>query len=298
MQSGTKPAMKHAVIVGFGYSGAAIGRALMDDGWRVTGTGRSAKSTAAIRSAGAEAVVFDGTMPSGSLRASLVEATHVVMCAAPDADGDPLLPWHGDDLAAAPKLEWLGYLSTVGVYGDHGGGWVDEATPPAPGSQRSRQRLAAERAWSALAEACGRPLQIFRLSGIYGPGRCAFDRLAAGTARRIVKPGQVFNRIHIDDIAGAVLAGIAHPEATGAFNVTDDLPAPPQDVIVHAAELAGLPLPPEVTFAAADMTPMARSFYSENKRVRNSRVKSALGYAFRHPTYREGLAAILATRQA
>ena len=190
----------------------------------------------------------------------------------------------------APALRWIGYLSTVGVYGDHGGAWVDETTPLAPASRRSRERCEAEAAWQAFADARGVPLAILRLSGIYGPGRSPFDKLRAGTARRLVKPGQVFNRIHVHDIAGALIH-LAASRTGGVFNVTDDEPAPPQDVVAHAARLGGFPLPPAIDFATADLTPMARSFYGENKRVSNSKLKQS-GYAMIFPTFREGLAAL------
>jgi len=194
-------------------------------------------------------------------------------------------------LERMPKLAWIGYLSTVGVYGDHGGGWVDETTPLKPVSQRSVERVAAEGAWEAIAASRGVPLAILRLSGIYGPGRNAFVNLAEGKARRLVKPGQVFNRIHVEDIAGS-LQLLADDAIGGIFNVTDDEPAPPQDVVEFAAKLAAVPVPPEIDFDTATLSPMARSFYGENKRVSNARMKRT-GYTFSYPTYREALAALI-----
>jgi nucleoside-diphosphate-sugar epimerase len=225
------------------------------------------------------------------LGAALAEANHVLVSIAPDEAGDPVLARFRNALAAL-KPKSLVYLSTVGVYGDHDGGWVDEASECRPVSRRSRQRLAAEAAWRRFAEESGVPVAIVRLAGIYGPGRGPFEKIRRGTARRIVKPGQVFNRIHIDDIAAIVDAAFER-RAMGIFNGADDEPAPPQDVLTYAAELLGLPPPPQVDFVTAELSPMARSFYGENKRVRNDRIKRELGVRLRHPTYREGLAAVL-----
>ena len=186
------------------------------------------------------------------------------------------------------------YLSTVGVYGDHGGAWIDEDTPLNATSERGRRRVAAEEAWARFGEARGITVQRHRLAGIYGPGRSAIDDLRDGTARRIIKEGQVFNRIHVEDIAGAALAGFEHPEEAGAFNVCDDEPCPPQDVVAHGAGLLGVEPPRAVPFAEAQLSEMGRSFYAENKRCSNRRLKERLGYRFRFPTYREGLAAIAA----
>uniref|UniRef100_UPI0021C8CEDC NAD-dependent epimerase/dehydratase family protein n=1 Tax=Microvirga sp. Mcv34 TaxID=2926016 RepID=UPI0021C8CEDC len=196
-------------------------------------------------------------------------------------------------IASAPRLRWIGYLSTVGVYGNADGDWVDETTPPNPASTRSRQRITAEREWLALGESASFAVQIFRLAGIYGPGRNALVKVADGTARRIVKPDQVFNRIHTADIAQVLMASIEHPSRNAVYNVADDEPGPPQDVIAYAAELLGREPPPEVPFDKADQTPMARAFYADNKRVRNTRIKTDLGVALRYPTYREGLKALL-----
>ncbi|MEM1066115.1 MAG: SDR family oxidoreductase, partial [Pseudomonadota bacterium] len=195
---------------------------------------------------------------------------------------------------AAPHLEWVGYLSTTGVYGDHGGGWVDEHTALTPATKRGEMRRVAEAAWQALAVETGLPLHIFRLAGIYGPGRGPFAKVRAGTARRIVKEGQVFSRIHVEDIAQVLAASIARPKPGAIYNLCDDDPAPPQDVIAHAAELLGLPLPPAIAFEEAELSPMARSFYAESKRVRNDRIKEELGVTLHYPSYRDGLAALLA----
>ncbi|MFE1600627.1 SDR family oxidoreductase [Methylobacterium sp. ID0610] len=216
-----------------------------------------------------------------------------ILVSVPPQDGDPVLAAYAEAIAESPA-RWIGYLSTIGVYGDRQGAWIDEATPPAPTHGRTRDRVAVEEAWRALGARTGKPVQIFRLSGIYGPGRNAFVKLREGRAQRIIKPGQVFNRIHVDDIATALAASIERPRAGAIYNVTDDEPAPPQDVTAFAADLAGLPLPPEVDFDTAPLSPMARSFYGENKRVRNRLIKDELGVALRFPTYREGLRALVA----
>jgi nucleoside-diphosphate-sugar epimerase len=238
--------------------------------------------------------VFDGSSPTVGIADSIADATHILVSAPPDADGDPVLRQHRGDIERANALSWIGYLSTVGVYGDSGGAWIDETAKTDATSARGRRRVAAEQEWLALAEARDARVQIFRLAGIYGPGRSAIERLREGTAHRIVKPGQVFNRIHVDDIATTVCAGIAGRGATAVYNVADDEPAPPQDVIVFAAALLHMPPPPEVPFTDAQLSPMAASFYADNKRISNARLRQELGVALKFPTYREGLRAILA----
>ncbi len=284
--------MSHLLCLGLGYSARAVALCLARDGWAVSGTGRDAAGLARIAEAGWWAIQFDGTAASSGLTEVLGTATHVLVSIPPDASGDPALRALSDAFHRATALRWIGYLSTVGVYGDHAGRWVDESTPPQPVSQRSRWRLAAEKEWLDLGAARGLSVQVFRLAGIYGPGRSAIDTVRAGTARRIVKPGQVFNRIHVDDIAATVIAGMAHSDATGLFNVTDDEPSPPQDVVAFAAALLGVAPPPEIPFESAELSPMARSFYGETKRVANARIKRELGVTLRYPSYREGLTAI------
>jgi nucleoside-diphosphate-sugar epimerase len=206
-----------------------------------------------------------------------------------------VLGTYGDAIARnAARYRWVGYLSTTGVYGDHGGAWVDETTPLTPSTQRGRARVQAEAAWQAIPNL---PLHIFRLAGIYGPGRGPFAKVRAGTAQRIIKQGQVFSRIHVDDIAQAVAASMMHPTQGDIYNLCDDDPAPPQDVIGYAAKILGLPQPPEVDFETADLSPMARSFYSESKRVSNAKVKRDLRITLIHPTYKSGLDAMLASDQ-
>ncbi len=281
------------VIVGFGYSARAVARAL-GPLERLTVTTRAAEKRAMLQAEGFNALCFDGKRLEPALRCALEGASHLLMSAPPDETGDPLLGAAGALLEQAPALRAIAYLSTVGVYGDHGGAWVDEDSPLRSVSPRSRQRVAAEQAWRDLAARRRLALGVFRLSGIYGPGRSAIEALRAGTARRIVKPGQVFNRIHVADIGAAVATGLRAPERLDLFNLSDDEPAPPQDVVAHAAALMGLPPPPELPFATAALSPMGRSFYSENRRVANARLKSVLGHVLRYPTYREGLAALLA----
>lgn len=276
--------MKTLLSIGHGYSAQALARRLIPQGWHVIGTTRSAAKADRMRRDGVEPLLLPA-----SLAPAIARATHILSSVAPDDAGDPILRDHGPELAAA-KPEWAGYLSTTAVYGDHDGGWVDETTPLAPTTRRGQARVAAEAEWSAL----GLPLHIFRLAGIYGPGRGPFEKVRDGTARRIIKPGQVFSRIHVDDIAQVLAASIERPHPGAIYNLCDDDPAPPEDVIGHAAELLGLPLPPAVPYDEAEMTPMARSFYAESKRVRNDRIKDELGVGLLYPTYREGLAALLA----
>ncbi len=273
--------------IGHGYSARALAPRLIARGWEVAGTTRSAEKARAIATTGVRPVIW----PGADLGAEIARATHILHSVSPD-DGDPVLRAHGGDIAAT-DLDWFGYLSTTGVYGDHGGDWVDEDTPLAPSTARGAARVRAEAGWQALAARSGLPLHIFRLAGIYGPGRGPFAKVREGRARRIVKAGQVFSRIHVEDIATVCLASIDHPRPGAIYNVCDDDPAPPQDVIAHAADLLGLERPPEISFEEADLSPMARSFYAESKRVRNGRIKRELGVTLAYPSYRDGLAALL-----
>ncbi|MCR9281832.1 MAG: SDR family NAD(P)-dependent oxidoreductase [Rhodobacteraceae bacterium] len=280
-------------IFGTGFSSKAFVEEVRDQFDWIGGTTRSSDKMVALRTLGVEPFLFDGNSQGDGVAEALKQATHILVSIAPDEAGDPVLNQYANEIAGA-KPRWIGYLSTVGVYGNHDGAWVEEETPLNPVSKRSVQRVAAEEAWLAFAEQNDLPVQIFRLSGIYGPGRNAFENFRKGTARRLVKPGQVFNRIHVADIAGALKAAMAKP-STRVFNVTDDEPAPPQDVVAFAAELLGVEAPPEIPFETADLTPMARSFYGENKRVSNQRLKDELGFTFRYPDYRVALKALLET---
>lgn len=282
------------VIFGLGYTAGFVARAAMAEGWEVVGTVRSAEKAGRLSREGIHTLVFDGFAVSRSLGAAVAEADAVLVSAQPDEEGDPVLRSLAGELAAAPNLRWIGYLSTIGVYGDHGGAWIDETAECRPTSARSKLRLETDKAWLGFGERSGRPVQIFRLSGIYGPGRSAIAKLRAGTANRLIKPGQVFNRIHVDDIAGILLASLRQPRPGAVYNVTDDEPAPPQDVVAYAAELTGLAPPPETPFDPARLTPMAASFYGENKRVSNALVKRELGYVLRYPSYREALRGLAA----
>jgi len=275
------------LVCGLGYCGRAAAAAAVAAGWRVGGTIRA--PDAAIPP-GVTPVAFDAAGPM------IARATHLLITTSPDAAGDPVLARHADAVAAANALRWIGYLSTTGVYGDRAGGWVDEATRPAPGSDRTRRRMLAEQAWQAVADR--RALDIFRCAGIYGPGRSAFDDLRAGTARRVRKPGHAFGRIHRDDIVAAVLAAMRRDRPAGLriLNLADDEPAESEAVIAEAARLLGMPPPPAIPFAEAwaAMSPMARSFWAENRKISARNTQAALGLCWRYPSYREGLRAILA----
>lgn len=281
-------------LFGAGYSALAFARLLAETPGKtvpIAGTTRAADRFPQLEAVGVEPLLFDGTALSEAVRARLKETTHIVVSAAPTESGDPVLAIAANVIRdEMPALRWIGYLSTVGVYSDYGGAWVDEDSECRPVSPRSRERLEAEQAWQALGAERGTAVAVLRLPGIYGPGRNALAQLAAGAARRLVKPGQVFNRIHVDDIAGA-LRHLAARDMGGVFNVTDDMPAPTQDMVAFAAALMGVEPPPEIDFATAQLSPMARSFYEENKRVSNARLK-ATGYVLRHPDYRHALAAM------
>lgn len=279
-------------IFGYGFSSQEIGKQAQDVVNHICGTSRSAEKAERFSQENVEGVVFDGERLSDEVKDHLNNTTHLVISIAP-GDEDPvlsLMPVSLEELC--PKLEWVGYLSTVGVYGNHDGAWVDEATDPKPVSKRSVQRVNAEDAWSKAAKLADIPLAIFRLSGIYGPGRNAFMNIKKGTARRMVKSGQVFNRIHREDIGQAVVAAM-QKNIGGIFNITDDEPAPPQDVVTFAHDLMGIEPPPEIDFETAEISPMARSFYGENKRVSNAKSKGILGIEYRWPNYREALQKML-----
>lgn len=277
---------KTLLSLGHGYSARALARRLVPQGWRVIGTVRDAAQIPDVEAEGVRALQWPI-----DFEAALEGVSHVLTSIRPDADGDPVLRTGRDALKrAAPGLTWVGYLSTTGVYGDMDGGWVDEDTPLHPGGRRGQMRVAAEADWRDVP---GLPLHIFRLAGIYGPGRGPFAKLRNGTARRIIKKNQVFSRAHVDDIAQVLDASMARPDPGRVYNVCDDTPAPPQDILAYAAGLLGMEPPPEVPFEAADMTPMARSFYSDSKRVRNDRIKHELGVVLKYPDYRTALKAML-----
>lgn len=280
------------LIFGMGFTSKALVEELrpFPEG-SIIGTTRSADKAAALEALGVTPRVFPGT----DLSADLKWATHVLLSAGPDQGRDPVLAELREVFArAAASLTWVGYLSTTGVYGDHQGGWVDETTPAKPSTKRGEARVVTEGEWQSLMRDHGLPLHIFRLPGIYGPGRGPFAKVRNGTARRIIKEGQVFGRIHVEDIAQTLVASMNAPRPGAIYNVSDDDPAPPQDVIGYAAELLGVPVPPAIPFDEAEMTPMARSFYAESKRVDNRLIKEELGVVLRYPDYRTGLNALIA----
>ncbi len=279
--------MSTLLSLGHGYSAQALADRLIPKGWSVIGTTRSADKAKAFHASGVEPLIWPG-----DLGPALDRATHILISAAPVATGDPFL--RAVPQIAQARADWVGYLSTTGVYGDHNGGWVDEGTPLTPQSDRGRWRVLAEDQWLAT----GLPVHVFRLAGIYGPGRGPFEKVRDGTARRIIKAGQVFSRIHVADIAQVLMASMAQRNPGAAYNVCDNDPAPPQDVLSYAASLLGVPDPPAVRFEDADLGPMATSFYSESKRVRNDRIKDELGVRLHFPTYHEGLSALLAEETA
>lgn len=279
-------------VFGLGFTGRRFADAARDRFGTIRGTVTEASGAARIEAeTGFSMRAFGPDTDDPRIAADLADSDALLVSVPPDAEGDPVLPHYAEAIANS-RIGWIGYLSTIGVYGDQGGAWIDETTPPAARSERTRSRLAAEAAWLSLGERTAKAVQVFRLSGIYGPGRNPIVKVREGRSQRIVKKGQVFNRIHVDDIATTLLASLDRPRPGAIYNVTDDEPTPPQVVIEHAAALAGLPPPPEVDFETADLSPMARSFYGENKRVKNRLIREELGVSLAYPTYREGLAAL------
>lgn len=288
--------MHHLFIFGLGFTTRTLAQMLPRDSWKISATSRTADGLAAIHALGYQGYVLNTyTVAGADLKDALQSATHVVVSAPPGPDGDPVLNAVSETLLGTQPLRWIGYLSTIGVYGDRQGEWIDESAQTAPQSARSNRRLAAEHAWQDMAKKCDANQQIFRLAGIYGPGRSAIDRVRAGSARAIIKPGQVFNRIHVEDAAATVAAALIGKGTHTVYNLADDLPAPPEDVLDYAAELLGVAPPPRTKIHDAELSEMARSFYSENKRVRNQRIKDDLGVVLKYPTYRDGLKALIDT---
>jgi len=284
-------------VFGLGYSAQVLARRLVADGWTVAGTARDDGSAGALAEHGIEVFAFAPEQPLGAAgRKALAGSSHLLSSVPPDADGDPVLDRHGAEIAGHGGLDWAGYLSTTGVYGDTGGAWVDEASPLRPTSGRGEHRVAAERAWLDLVPS-GVPVHVFRLAGIYGPGRNAIEQLRAGTAKRISRPGHVFSRIHVDDIAATLRASIARPDPGAVYNVCDDRPAEAHEVTRFAAELIGVEPPPLVAYDDALLSAMARSFWADRRRVRNDRIKDELGVRLAYPDFEAGLRAILAAEQ-
>lgn len=277
---------------GLGYTALRLAEHLAVRGWTVAGTCRGGENLQALSTGKIEAHIFDRDHPLAGT--ALDGATHLLSSVPPDDSGDPVVDLAGETIAAMPGLQWAGYLSTTGVYGDRGGAWVDETAEPAPTGARGTRRLAAERSWLELWRAYGVPVHVFRLAGIYGPGRSALDRVRVGVAQRVVKPGHVLSRIHVDDIVQVLDASMRRPDPGAVYNVCDDEPAAQAEVVAYACSLLGLTPPPEVPVEEADLTPAGRSFYAESRRVRNERIKRELGVTLNYPSYREGLAALLA----
>ncbi len=284
---------KKLVCLGMGYSAAALAQRLLPQGWTIVGTCRSDEKRVDLAARGFGTVLFSR---QDALSADVLDgATHVISSISPDEHGDLAAAWLAENVTVAGRLQWAALLSTTGVYGDRGGDWVDEDAELRPTGIRSQRRVASERAWLDLYRAHGIPTHIFRLAGIYGPGRSPLDRIRHGDARRIVKPGLVLGRIHLADIVGVLSASMENPRPGAIYNVTDDEPAPPQDVVTYGCGLLGIEPPPTEDFTDAEMSAMARSFYEDCKRVRNDRMKRELGYRLCYPTYRDGLAALAAS---
>jgi len=284
--------MSSLMIFGLGQSARAFVQRVGADYSSITATVRD--SAAALPMQGVEILDFNEAGFDPRLTRAVSDAEVILCSVPPDAEGDPVLEWFGDTIQAAHRLKWLGYLSTIGVYGDHQGGWVDETTAVQGESERSYRRMMVEQMWQDFARDAGLPLHIFRLAGIYGPAQNALLQLRRGTAKRVIKPGQVFNRIHVEDIVAVLKASLQKPHAQAIYNVSDDEPSPPQDVVAYAAQKSGYPLPPEMPFEKANLSPMALSFYGENKRVSNALIKEALGVTLAYPTYRQGIDALYA----
>lgn len=291
-------AQKKLFCFGYGYTCDYLAHYLMQQGWQVGGTTRDPDKRAFLRSRGIKAHLFDYEHPLGDPDSILDGTTHLLISTPPDDEGDPTYLMHAQDVLGIRSLEWVGYLSTTGVYGDRDGGTVDENSEIRPNNQRGSRRVRAEQQWFSLFYQAGIPLHIFRLAGIYGPGRSALDSVRAGVARRINKPGQVFNRIHVEDIIQVLLASMDKPNPGAAYNLADDDPVPSHEVILYACELLGITPPPLMPYDEADMAPIARSFYKDNKRVLNNRIKQELGVHLKYPDFRKGLEACLAAEQS
>jgi len=258
--------------------------------WGTTRTGRNLEN---IKEAGAQPILFEGTQHKKDVGEVISQASNMLISISPKEEGDLVLKHYEQDIKANKNLHWVGYLSTVGVYGNHEGAWVTEESATNPSSERSQWREKAENQWLQLHKEINLPVHIFRLPGIYGPGRGPQNKLKAGTARRIDKKGQVFNRAHVDDIAATLIASMQNPNPGAIYNIADDEPAPPQDVLAYAADLMGIEVPPLIPFEEAPMTQMAKSFYTDNKRISNKRIKQELGVQLKYPTYKEGIKACL-----
>ena len=288
---------KKLFCFGFGYTAGFLAEKLLAYGWKIAGTTTSAEKRDFLRKNGIEAWLFDQMHSIPDPFTTFADVTHVLLSVPPDAKGDPVFNAHGTDLAALKKLEWVGYLSTTAVYGNQNGNWVDEKTPATPSSRRGSQRLKAEEQWQSLCLNEGLPLHIFRLSGIYGPNRSAIDSVRSGMAQCIDKPGHIFNRIHVEDIVQVLIASMNKPHPGSIYNLADDAPSARYDVIRFACNLIGIEPPPLVPFDQAEMAPIVRSFYEDNKRIHNDTIKNELGVRLAYPDYHSGLKSCLEVEQ-
>ncbi len=282
--------LKNLFCFGYGYSCDYLGHELgLRGGWTISGTTRDPEKRAAMKARGIQGHIFDYQCPLPDPLYILKDVTHLLISTPPGDAGDPTFLAHAQDILKMPNLQWVGYLSTTGVYGDRDGDWVDENSEIRPSSQRGSRRAKAEEQWRSLLDQNGVPVHFFRLSGIYGPGRSALDTIRAGVARRIEKPGHAFSRIHVEDIVQILIASMNAPDAGAIYNVSDDEAAPSHAVIAYACQLLGRPIPPMIPFEEADMSPMARSFYNDNKRIKNDLMKQKLGVELKYKNYRDGL---------
>lgn len=284
---------KKLFCFGFGYTAQHLAHRLVSQGFRIAGTTRSYDRRDELREKGVEAYVFDHSQPITNIEQAFDGVTHILVSVAPDAGGDSACLTHGDDLKYIPSLQWVGYLSATSVYGNHDGAYVSETTEANPGSRRGSRRLLAERQWLDLWYKDAVPVHIFRLAGIYGPGRSILETVKAGGARRIHKPGQYFSRIHVDDIALTLEQSMKHLNPGEIYNVSDDYPSSSAEMVEYACTLLNVDVPPLINWDSTDLSPMATSFYKENKRVRNDKIKNELKVALKYPSYKEGLEAIL-----
>lgn len=289
----------HLFCFGHGYCCDYLGHDLLkeENGWRISGTTRDHEKRDALRKRGIKTYIFDEHSPLPDALYILRDVTHILISTPPGNAGDPTFLAHGHDICKLPSIKWVGYLSTTGAYGDRGGGWVDENSELRPTTIRGSRRAKAEMQWLSLYKSHNLPVHIFRMAGIYGPGRCALDSVRSGIARRIDKPGHAFSRIHVEDIVQVLKASIANPAPGEIYNLSDDEPAPSHVVIEYACKLLGIPAPPLIPYDKADLAPIARSFYADNKRIKNDKIKNDLGIELKYKNYKEGLKECLAAEE-
>ncbi|MGZ9109185.1 MAG: SDR family oxidoreductase [Micavibrio sp.] len=289
---------KSLFCFGYGYTCDYMANDLLKQGWAVAGTTRDNDKRRFLKDQGIKPFLFDHEHPLEDPQLFLRGTTHLLISTPPSDEGDPAYLLHEEDILKIPTIEWIGYLSSTSVYGDREGGWVDENSEIRPSNRRGSRRARAEQQWLSLYESHKLPVHIFRLAGIYGPGRCALDSVRAGVARRINKPGHAFNRIHVEDIVQILRASMEKPNPGRAYNLADDLAAPSHEIIKCACEMLGLEVPPLLPYDDTDMAPIARSFYADNKRIKTDRIKTELGIKLKYPTYKEGLQACRDSEEA